>query len=221
MNRWRAFLYARVSTNDKGQEVENQLVELRRFAIAQGWEIVHVFVDHETGSTADRAEFKAMMLACSQRKADVVLFWALDRLTREGALETLQHLNVLSSYGVSFKSFTEQYLDTCGIFKEAIISILATIAKQERQRLRERVLAGMARARANGARFGRPRVIADTLKIMAMREAGESWPLIARECGVSVSTAQRIALKGLKSGKQRQKSVQNQRKTRIASKGLN
>src|ERR1700677_3010200 len=143
----RAFLYARVSTADKGQDVENQLAELRRFAISQNWTVVHVYIVHETGSTSDRIEFKAMMLACSQHRADVVLFWALDRLTREGVLPTLQYLNALTSYGVGFKSFTEQYLDSCGIFKDAVLSILATIAKQERIRLSERTVAGLERAR--------------------------------------------------------------------------
>jgi DNA invertase Pin-like site-specific DNA recombinase len=188
----RVFLYARVSTKDKGQEVENQLAELRKFAITQGWTIIHVYIDHETGSEADRAEFKAMMLACSQRKADIVLFWALDRLTREGVLPTLQYLNTLTSYGVGFKSFTEQYLDSCGIFKEAVISILATIAKQERQRIRERVIAGMARARENGARFGRPKVSADLAEIRQMRERRESYRRIAAKLGVSEGTVRNL-----------------------------
>jgi len=187
----RIYIYARVSTKDKGQDVENQLRQLREFAITQGWDIVHVFVDHETGSISDRKEFQAMMLGCSQRKADLVLFWALDRFTREGALPTLQHLNTLTSYGVGFKSFTEQYLDSCGIFKDAVISILATIAKQERQRIRERVLAGLERARANGARLGRPRVAVNIDRIAHCRAAGDSWRTIAYKMGISTGTAHR------------------------------
>jgi DNA invertase Pin-like site-specific DNA recombinase len=202
----RVFLYARVSTKDKGQEVENQLAELRKFAMAQGWTIIHVYIDHETGSEADRAEFKAMMLACSQRKADIVLFWALDRLTREGVLPTLQYLNTLTSYGVGFKSFTEQYLDSCGIFKEAVISILATIAKQERQRIRERVIAGMARARENGARFGRPKVSADLAEIRQMREHRESYRRIAAKLGVSEGTVRNLVKS---SARPRKKGVEN------------
>ena len=81
-----------------------------------------------------------MMADAAQRQFDVVLFWALDRFTREGALETLQHLNWLGSYGVGFRSFTEPYLDSCGIFKDAVIAILGTIAKQERVRISERVV---------------------------------------------------------------------------------
>jgi len=131
-------IYARVSTKDKGQDTENQLVQLREFAAKQDWQIVREFVDRETGSKSDRGELQAMFEAASQRKFDLLLFWALDRLSREGVLETLQHLNRLTSYGVGFRSFAEQYFDSCGIFKDAVISILATIAKQERIRLSER-----------------------------------------------------------------------------------
>ena len=71
-----------------------------------------------------------------------MLFWSLDRFSREGALPTLQQLNLLESYGVGYKSYTGQYLDSTGIFKEAVISILAIVAKQERVRLSERTRAG-------------------------------------------------------------------------------
>src|SRR5258706_15178376 len=135
----RTALYARISTRDKGQDVENQLTQLREFAARQGWAVVHEFVDLESGSTADRAEFQAMFRAASQRRFDVLLFWSLDRLSREGVLETLQHLNRLASYGVNYRSFTEQYFDSCGIFKDAVIAIIATVAKQERVRISQRV----------------------------------------------------------------------------------
>jgi DNA invertase Pin-like site-specific DNA recombinase len=70
----------------------------------------------------------------------VLLFWSLARLSREGVLETLQHLQRLTSYGIAWRSFTEQYLDSTGIFREAVIGILAAIAKQERVRPAERTL---------------------------------------------------------------------------------
>src|SRR5207249_4320377 len=75
----------------------------------------------------------------------MVLFWSLDRFSREGVLQTLQHLQRLTDYGVGFRSYTEAYLDSCGMFKDAVISILAVIAKQERIRIRERTLAGLKR----------------------------------------------------------------------------
>jgi DNA invertase Pin-like site-specific DNA recombinase len=114
------------------------------------------YIDHETGSVSTRASFQEMLLHASQRKFDVLLFWALDRLTREGTLATLQYLERLTSYQVGYKSFTEPYLDSCGTFKDVVISLLATMAKQERLRMGERVRAGIAQARRAGTRLGRP-----------------------------------------------------------------
>jgi DNA invertase Pin-like site-specific DNA recombinase len=185
----RVAIYARVSTKDKGQEVENQLRQLREFAALQGWTVCREFIDHETGSTDDRTEFQSMFKDASQRKFDVLLFWALDRLSREGVLETLQHLNRLTSYRVGYRSFTEQYFDSCGIFKDAVIAIIATVAKQERIRLSQRVKAGLETARAKGKCLGRPRVIVDRARIDRLRSEGLSWPCIARQLGVSVGTA--------------------------------
>jgi DNA invertase Pin-like site-specific DNA recombinase len=73
-------------------------------------------------------------------------------------VETLNHLQRLTGYGVNYRSFTEQYLDSTGIFKEAVIGILAAVAKQERVRLSERTIAGLQRAKAQGRIGGRPRV---------------------------------------------------------------
>src|SRR5260370_27755626 len=106
-----------------------------------------------------------MFKVASQRKFDVLIVWSLDRLSREGVLETLQHLNRLTSYGVNYRSFTEQYFDSCGIFKDAVISILATVAKQGRIRISERVRAGLATAKARGVKLGRPRVQVKTTKV--------------------------------------------------------
>lgn len=187
----RVALYGRVSTKDKGQETENQLRQLREFAISQGWLIFAEYVDRESGATDDRAEFQRMFHDASQRKFDVLLFWALDRLSREGVLETLQHLNRLTTYGVGYRSFTEQYFDSCGIFRDAVIAIIATVAKQERVRISQRVRAGLETARAKGKRLGRPRKFVDVRKIASLREAGKPWRAIARQMGISAKTARR------------------------------
>jgi DNA invertase Pin-like site-specific DNA recombinase len=186
-------IYARVSTKDKGQDTENQLVQLREFASKQGWQIVREFVDRETGSKSDRAEFQAMFEGASQRKFDLLLFWALDRLSREGVLETLQHLNRLTSHGVGFRSFTEQYFDSCGIFKDAVISILATIAKQERIRLSERTKAGLAQARRNGRQIGRPRLSVQSSEIARLRASGLTLRAIGRQLNISEGSVRRLA----------------------------
>jgi DNA invertase Pin-like site-specific DNA recombinase len=147
-------LYLRVSTDR--QETENQALQLRDFAPKQGWQIVREYVDYESASKGDRPEFQRMFKDASQRKFDLVLFWALDRLSREGVYQTLQHLNRLESYGVGFRSFTEPYFDSCGVFKDAVIAIMATLAKLERVKRAERTKAGLARVRAAGRRLGRP-----------------------------------------------------------------
>jgi DNA invertase Pin-like site-specific DNA recombinase len=102
----RAAIYARVSTRDK-QDTENQLSQLRDFARSQNWTITREYVDHESGATRDRADYREMWTAASRRRFDVLLFWSLDRLTRGGALETLSELNRLAGYGVQFRSYTE------------------------------------------------------------------------------------------------------------------
>ena len=189
---WLVALYARVSTKDKGQEVENQLAQLRAFAARNGWTIVREYIDHETGKVSDREQFNQMFRDASQRKFDVLLFWAMDRFTREGVLPTLQHLERLTSYGVGYRSFTEQYIDSCGIFREAVIAIVATVAKQERVRISERVRAGLATARAKGKKLGRPRSAVDESQVQALRNSGASWRTIAQTLGVGMGTARRV-----------------------------
>lgn len=185
-------IYARVSTKDKGQETANQSAQLQDFAAKQGWEVYDIYVDHESGAKSSRAEFQRMFTDASKRRFDLVLFWSLDRLSREGVLETLQHLNRLSSYGVGFKSYTEQYFDSCGIFKDAVIAILATVAKQERVRLSERTRAGIAIARSRGKQIGRPRLQVESAEITRLRAEGQSLRAIGRALGVSEGSIRRL-----------------------------
>lgn len=78
-----------------------------------------------------------MMKDASQRKFDLLLFWSLDRLSREGVSQTLDYLNRLQSWGAGFRSFSEPYLDSLGVFKDAVLAILAwsttIILKRRRQ----------------------------------------------------------------------------------------
>jgi DNA invertase Pin-like site-specific DNA recombinase len=127
---------------------------------------------------------------------DVLLFWSLDRLSREGTVETLNHLRRLTDYGVDYRSFTEQYLDSTGGFKEAVIGILAAVAKQERVRLSERTIAGLERAREKGNVGGRPKVEDDPALMNSFRKlkaSGLSVRKIAKAMGVSPTTVQKLA----------------------------
>jgi DNA invertase Pin-like site-specific DNA recombinase len=138
-----------------------------------------------------------MFSDASRREFDVLCFWSLDRLSREGVVETLNHLQRLTSYGVNYRSFTEQYLDSTGIFKEAVIGILAAVAKQERVRLSERTVAGLERARAQGRVGGRPRAVDDPmlmLRYQKLKDAGLSVRKIAGELGISPTTCQKLSV---------------------------
>ena len=185
-------LYARVSTRDKGQDTENQLSQLREFAGKQGWTIVQEYVDRATGKHSDREKFRRLFEDASQRKFDLVLFWSLDRFSREGVRETLNHLQRLAQYGVGYRSFTEQYLDSCGIFKDAVLSILATIAKQERIRISERVHAGLAKARRAGRIGGRPTLVVDRDRLDRLDEEGLTTREIGEELGISAASVSRL-----------------------------
>ena len=191
-------IYARVSTKDKGQDPLNQVDKLREYCQKQGWEIAGEYIDFCSGKTGNRPQFKALFDAAYRKEFDVVLFWSLDRFSREGVLETLQHLQKLTSWNVSFKSFTEQFLDGTGAFRDAVLAILACIAKQERVRISERVLAGLDRAKAKGKRLGRPTVDRSKDKhadrIREMREDGESYQQIADQLGRSASDIQRVCM---------------------------
>jgi DNA invertase Pin-like site-specific DNA recombinase len=192
MTTTRVAIYSRVSTKDKGQDVQNQLRQLRNFCARQGYEIVREYVDHASGKLSDRDAFQELFAGASRREFDVVLFWALDRFSREGVFKTLQHLERLTSYGIGYRSFTEQFLDSCGMFRDTVVSILASIAKQERVRLSERTVAGLERARAHGRIGGRPRVVCDRRKVLVLREAGKSLGQISAELCLSKTTVSRL-----------------------------
>jgi DNA invertase Pin-like site-specific DNA recombinase len=185
-------LYARVSTKDKGQDTENQVAQLREFTAAQGWTVVHEYVDRATAKHSDREQFQKLFSDASQRKFDLVLFWSLDRFSREGVLETLNHLRRLEAAGVGFRSFTEQYLDSCGLFKDAVLSILATIAKQERIRISERTIAGLEKARKQGRIGGRPRLIVNRDELARLDSEGLTMAEIGEQLGISAASVCRM-----------------------------
>jgi DNA invertase Pin-like site-specific DNA recombinase len=152
----RVGLYVRVSTGK--QDTDNQLHELRAFAEQQGWAIITEYVDVVSGSGKKaRPQFEACMLAASQRRFDVLLFWALDRLSREGIVRTISYLEQLQTWGVGWRSYTQPFLDTGNEMTNGIVlAVLSAVAKQERVTISERTKAGLARAKRKGVRLGRP-----------------------------------------------------------------
>jgi DNA invertase Pin-like site-specific DNA recombinase len=184
-------IYTRVSGKSNRQDAANQSIQLVEYCQRQGWEYVE-YTDRMSGTKADRTALLQLFEDARLKHFDMVLFWALDRFSREGVTETLNYLKALDTYGVAWKSFTESYLDSTGMFKEAVIAILAAVARQEHARLSERVVAGLRRAKREGKTLGRPRVILNREKIRAMHANGHTVRAIAEKVGVSKSLVSNI-----------------------------
>lgn len=167
-------VYARVSTDDKGQDPLNQLLQLRQFAAQQGWVIVAEYTDEVSAKNGNRPGFAVMWKDAERHRFDCLLFWSLDRLTREGTLQTLTYLRRLKDLGIGFKSYSEQYIDSLGVFGDAIVGVLAAVAQQERIRLSDRTKAGLQRVRAQGKRLGRPRVNQSASRTTLWRRSREA-----------------------------------------------
>jgi DNA invertase Pin-like site-specific DNA recombinase len=186
MSTFRAAIYARVSTFD--QEPENQLQELRRYVEARGWTGTE-FVDHGvSGAKEKRPALDALVRDAKRRKFDALVCWRLDRLGRN-----LRHLvtliEELQAIGVGFVSMGEG-IDATTPAGKLQLHILAALAEFERERIRERVLAGLARAKAQGVRLGRPprRIDHQQLASVASLPTREA----ARRLRVPRSTLQRL-----------------------------
>jgi DNA invertase Pin-like site-specific DNA recombinase len=181
----RAAVYARVSTLD--QEPENQLQELRRYVEARSWSGVE-YVDRGVSGAKDRRPALDQLLADARRRRfDVVVCWRLDRLGRN-----LKHLITLledlQALGVAFVSLQEG-IDATTPAGKLQMHILGAIAEFERERIRERVLAGLQRARTQGTRLGRPRALVPIDRVE--RVSGLPIDEAALTLGVSRSTLKR------------------------------
>ncbi len=184
-------IYARVSRADKGQETQNQVRDLRAYCRKQGWRIFQVYRDEASGKNGDRPQFKRLLADAHKRKFDLVLFWALDRFSRAGTLETLQYLERLQEYGADWQSYSEPHISSAGPLGELVIAMLATFAKLERERIRERTLAGLETARRKGKHIGRPRAVFDREKVLRLRGKGLSVRAIAEKLGIAKTTVHR------------------------------
>ena len=175
-------LYARVSTRD--QKPGNQLRELRKYAKQRGFDVVSEQVDKESGAKADRPGLARVMEMARKREVDAVLVWKFDRFARS----TRQLVNALEEFkglGVDFISYTEN-VDTSTPAGKALFTMVSAFAEFERDIIRERVLAGLDRARAEGIPLGRPGLERRTVtRMQKLRKAGKGVREIARKLDVS------------------------------------
>jgi DNA invertase Pin-like site-specific DNA recombinase len=181
----RAAIYARVSTFE--QEPENQLAELRRYVQARNW-TAHEYVDRGvSGSKDKRPALDVLCRDAKRRKFDVLVCWRLDRLGRN-LRHLILFLDELAALGVSFVSLQEG-IDATTPAGRLQLHVLGAIAEFERARIRERVKAGLARARAAGVKLGRPRKQIDPEELASVARLPEREA--ARRLGVPRSTLQR------------------------------
>jgi DNA invertase Pin-like site-specific DNA recombinase len=190
----RVAIYARVSTDDKGQDPENQLRELRAWVVDSGHAITGEYVDYESGRKgADkRKQFASLFDDASKRKFYcVLLFWALDRFSREGMAQTILYLQRLSSYGIAFHSYSESHLATDNeLVRNVLLALLSSLAKLEAQKISDRTKAGMMRAKAKGIRVGRPKLPVGLRHEITRRAAkGETAYAIAKALHIDRHTA--------------------------------
>ncbi len=182
-------LYARVSTNQQDPEV--QLLELRNLVAARGWTISREYVDAGiSGASTSRPELSRMLVDAHRGCFAGILVWRLDRLGR-----SLRHLVTvvedLLARGIEVISATEPHMDSTTPTGRLLRNIFASVAEYEREMIRERVIAGLRKAKASGKRLGRPRAVLNRLRIEKLRGEGMSWREIARKMDVSKSTIYR------------------------------
>jgi len=191
----RAVLYLRVSTAD--QTTANQERELREIAGRAGYEIVRVYKDHGISGAKGRDKrpaFDGLCRDATQRKFDVVMAWSVDRLGRS-LQDLIGFLSELHALGIDL-FLHQQGLDTTTPAGKAMFQMLGVFAEFERSMIKERVRAGLARAKAAGTKLGRPllpQVTEDAIRAALSQQGRPGVRKIAAQFGVDPSTVQRIS----------------------------
>jgi DNA invertase Pin-like site-specific DNA recombinase len=186
----RCAIYARVSTSE--QEPRTQLRELATYAKRRRFTVTHTLVEKESGADPTRPKLRELMAIAGKRQVDVVLVWKFDRFARS-TQQLLAALEEFRQLGIDFISYTEN-VDTSTPSGKALFGMVSVIAEFERDLIRERIRAGVARARADGTRLGRPTVPTELVtRIRALHRQGKSRRVIARETGAARSTVLKYA----------------------------
>jgi DNA invertase Pin-like site-specific DNA recombinase len=192
--RKRAALYVRVSTDE--QTSKNQEADLRELAKRKGLTVVKTYADNGVSgsrSEKERPQLLAMFQAAHRREFDMLLFWALDRLSREGVYAVHGYLQRLVQAGVGYQSHQEPWLNSEDPNAELLLSPFAWVSKQANVRLIERTKAGMRRAAAEGTRLGRPPLSPETVeKVTSALQEGKGIRETARLYGIGSASVLRI-----------------------------
>jgi DNA invertase Pin-like site-specific DNA recombinase len=174
-------IYARVSTRD--QDTDLQLRELHTYVERRGWTIAAEHVDQGVSGTKERRPaLDKLMHEARRQKFRAVVVWKFDRFARS-VRHLVTALGEFRELGIDFVSITEA-IDTSTPLGRAMFAIVGAIAEFERELIRERVVAGVAKAKATGKRLGRPRAVLDLTTVRARLEAGASLRAVARDLKV-------------------------------------
>ena len=187
----RVAFYLRVSTGE--QTTENQRRELEAVARHRGWDVVAIYEDQGISGAKGRdkrPQLDRMLKDAVRGKLDVLAAWAVDRLGRS-LQDLVGTLGELRAAGVHL-FLHQQAVDTTTPSGRAMFQMLAVFAEFERAMIQERVKAGLARARANGKKLGRPQIRADGKGILAAIEGGLSIRKAARQFNVTPAKVQRL-----------------------------
>lgn len=192
-------IYIRVSKKDNSQDTENQLLQLQEFCKTNNYTIHKIYKDNESGKKGreERKGFDELFKDARAKKFNLVLFWALDRFSREGMFKTIKYLERLDSYGINFRSYTEDYLHTDNeLTRNLLLAMMSTFAKLEIQKISDRTKAGLERAKKQGKILGRVPVDKETiLQIQELRKSGLSISKTAKKLKVSISTVRKYQYK--------------------------
>ena len=184
-----AVSYRRVSTG--AQDAANQRADIDRLAAARGLHVAHEYVEIGSGGgNAPRPRFVEMMLDARRGDFSTLIIWALDRFGRS-MVRNLNAVIELDRLGVRVISVREPWLDTSGPVRDLLVAIFSWVAEQERVRLGERTRAGLERARARGARLGRPRRVitpAEVERALELQERGTPIRVIAQRLRIPRTT---------------------------------
>ena len=179
----RVAVYARISTADKHQDLDTQLLPLREFVTARGWQTHEIYTDVMSGAKESRPSLDKLMQDARRRKFDVVLVYRFDRFARS-TKQLINSLELFSSLGIDFVSYQEA-VDTSTPAGKVMFTMISAFAEFERAIIAERVRSGLQRARAQGKKLGRPKTSVDGEAILKLRSQGLSIRAIAVELGIS------------------------------------
>lgn len=186
----RAGLYARVSTAD--QQTQNQLIELKRFCSARGYETMEFIEEPISGKYGieKRPKLDELMESARKRRIDLVVTWDLARFARS-MKQLVDYVDNLRSWNVGFTTIREN-IDTTSANGRLVFHIFSGLAEFERELISERTKLGLRRATAEGKVLGRPRLSQDVSQVRMRLQKGKSYREIARELGVSKSWVAKV-----------------------------